>query len=101
MTQEAMRQLDFPRLREAQRDQAINEVKASLVLDRIADRENVEISDDEMERELLMISLQAREPIETLRKRLTDDGSLQRLREQMRREKTGANLYEKLSGAAA
>ncbi len=97
MTQEQMRQLDFARLREAQRDQALAEVKASLILDRIADRENITVSEDDMERELLMASLQAREPLETLRKRLNDDGSLQRIREQMRREKTGAALYEKLA----
>ena len=97
MTQEAMRQLDFARLREAQRDQALAEVKASLILDRIADRENVTVTEEELERELLMASLQAREPLEILRKRLSEDGSLQRIREQMRREKTGAALYEKLA----
>ncbi len=97
MTTEAMRQLDFGRLREAQRDQAINEVKASLVLDKIADLEGVQITDEDLERELLMLSIQAREPIDTLRKRLAEDGSLQRLREQMRREKTGAALFEKLA----
>ena len=37
MTAEDMRKLDFGRLRAAQRDQAINEVKASLLLDRIAE----------------------------------------------------------------
>ncbi len=101
MTTEAMRQLDFGRLRNAQRDQAVNEVKASLILDRIAERENIEVSEEDLERELLMLSLQAREPIETLRKRLSEDGSIQRLQEQMRREKTGGALYDKLAGAAA
>ena len=97
MSSDAMRQLDFGRLREAQRDQAVNEVKASLILDRIADRENVTVSDDELERELLMLSIQAREPLDTLRKRLTDDGSLNRIREQIRREKAATTLYEKLA----
>ncbi|HEY3746081.1 MAG TPA: trigger factor, partial [Gemmatimonadaceae bacterium] len=40
MSADAMRQLDFARLRGAQRDQAINEVKASLLLDKIAEHEN-------------------------------------------------------------
>lgn len=97
MSSDAMRQLDFGRLREAQRDQAVNEVKASLILDRIADRENVTVSEDELERELLMLSIQAREPLDTLRKRLTDDGSLNRIREQIRREKAATTLYEKLA----
>ena len=97
MTEEAMRQLNFVQLREAQRPQAIAEVKASLILDKVAEAEHVEISEDELERELLMISLQAREPIESLRKRLTEDGSIARIREQMRREKTGSTLFEKLA----
>jgi len=97
MTADAMRQLDFGRLRAAQRDQAVNEVKASLLLDTIAERENVTISDEDMERELLMLSIQQREPLESLRKRLKDDGSLNRIREQLRREKTGSVLFDKLA----
>ena len=97
MSPDAMRQLDFDRLREAQRDQAVNEVKVSLVLDRVAEREHIEVTDEDLERELLMLSIQSREPIETLRKRLAEDGSLDRIREQMRREKTGSTLFERLA----
>jgi trigger factor len=97
MSSDAMRQLDFGRLREAQRDQAVNEVKVSLVLDRIAERENIDVDDEEMERELMMLSIQSREPLDTLRKRLTEDGTIGRIREQMRREKTGNALFEKLA----
>ena len=97
MTPDAMRQLDFGRLRAAQRDQAVNEVKASLLLDKIAERENITISDEDMERELLMLSIQQREPLEAMRKRLNEDGSLNRIREQLRREKTGSVLFEKLA----
>jgi trigger factor len=97
MQAEDMRKLDFGRLRAAQRDQAVNEVKASMILDRIAQAEGVTVSDDELERELLMLSIQGREPLDTLRERLTKDGGLNRIREQMLREKTGSVLYEKLS----
>ena len=98
MSSDAMRQLDFGRLREAQRDQAVTEVKVSLILDKVAEREHVEVTDEEMERELLMLSIQSREPLEALRKRLAEDGSLGRIREQMRREKTGTVLFDKLAG---
>jgi trigger factor len=98
MSSDAMRQLDFGRLREAQRDQAVNEVKISLILDKIAERENVTVSDEDMERELLMLSIQSREPLDALRKRLSEDGSLGRIREQMRREKTTGQLFERLAG---
>ena len=97
MSSDAMRQLDFGRLREAQRDQAVNEVKVSLILDQIADRENITVTDEDLERELFMLSIQSREPLEPLRKRLSDDGSLARIREQMRREKTGSALFERLA----
>jgi trigger factor len=97
MRPEDMRKLDFGRLRLAQRDQAVNEVKASMILDRLAEAEGVTVSDDDLDRELLMLSIQSREPLETLRERLSKDGGLDRIREQMRREKTGSVLYEKLS----
>jgi len=97
MTPEDMRKLDFARLRDAQRDQAINEVKASMILDRIAEAENVEVSEEDFDRELLMLSIQSREPLETLRERLSRDGGLDRIREQMRRERAGSVLYEKLA----
>jgi trigger factor len=95
MKTEDMRRLDFDRLREVQRDSAVGEVKGTLLLDRIADVENIQVSDEEIERELQVISLQTREPLETLRDRLTREGSLARIREQLRREKIGNLLVER------
>jgi trigger factor len=97
MKAEDMRKLDFARLRAAQRDEAEREVRASLVVDRIADAEGVAVTDEELDKELLMLSIQAREPYEALRERLQKDGGLARLREEMRREKTGNVLYERLA----
>ena len=97
MQADDMRKLDFGRLRAAQRDEAEREVRASLVIDRIADAENVSVSDDELDNEVLTLSIQTREPYETLRERLATDGGLGRLREEMRREKTSTVLYEKLA----
>jgi trigger factor len=96
MKTEDMRKLDFARLREAQRDSAIAEVKASLILDKIAAVEKVDISDEELEQELQIISIQTREPLESLRARLTSEGALARIREQLRREKIANLLYERL-----
>jgi trigger factor len=93
---EQMRKLDFARLRTAQRDGAVAEVKTNILLDRIAAEEKITVSDEELDRELQLASLQAREPIEALRERLTADGGLTRIREQLRREKTATALYERL-----
>ena len=97
MRADDMRKLDFVRLRAAQRDEAEREVRASLVVDRIAEIENVTVSDEELNQEVLVLSMQTREPYETLRERLAKDGGMERLREEMRREKTGQALYEKLA----
>jgi trigger factor len=97
MKPEDMRKLDFGRLRAAQRDEAEREVRASLVVDKIADAENISIADEELDHEVMMLSLQTREPYEALRERLSKDGGLARLREEMRREKTSTVLYEKLA----
>lgn len=96
MSTEQMRKLDFARLRGAQRESAVAEVKANILLDRIAVEENIEVNEEEVERELQLAALQSREPIETLRERLTKDGGLARIREQMKREKTANLLYERL-----
>ncbi|MDR3742496.1 MAG: trigger factor [Terracidiphilus sp.] len=96
MEPEQMRKLDFSRLRGAQRDGAVAEVKSFLILDKIADAENITVTEDDVERELYIASMQTREPIDQLRQRLTQDGGLARIREQMRREKAADLLYEKL-----
>jgi len=96
MDTEQMRKLDFARLRAAQRDGAAAEVKVSILLDRIANQENITVSDEELDNELQIAALQAREPIDALKGRLTEDGGLARIREQLRREKTASLLYERL-----
>jgi len=96
MDTEQMRKLDFGRLRAAQRDSAVAEVKTSLLLERIAREENVTISEEELDREIHLAALQSREPVDTLKVRLTQDGGLARIREQLKREKTAHLLYERL-----
>lgn len=98
MNPEQMRKLDFPRLRAAQHDSAVSEVKTQILIDRIAGEENITVADEELDNELQLISLQTREPLDTLKGRLTQDGGLGRIREQIRREKTANALYERLPG---
>ena len=98
MDTEQMRKLDFGRLRAAQRQGASAEVQAFILMDRIAQEEGVTISDEEFDRELQLAALQSREPLDALKVRLTQDGGLARIREQLRREKTASLLYERLPG---
>jgi trigger factor len=96
MQPDQMRKLDFARLRVAQRDSAVAEVKTNLLLDRIADEENIAVSDEDLDKELQIVSIQSREPLDSLKVRLTKDGGLARIREQLRRDKTASILYERL-----
>jgi trigger factor len=96
MPTDQMRKLDFGRLRTAQRDSAIAEVKSSLLLEKIANEENVIVSEEELDREIQLAALQTREPADSLKVRLTQDGGLARIREQLKREKTAHLLYERL-----
>jgi trigger factor len=96
MSPEQMRKLDFARLREAQRDSALTEAKTSILLDRIANEENITVSNEELDHELQIAALQSGEAVDTLKVRLTEDGGLARIREQLRREKTASALYERL-----
>ncbi len=96
MQAEQMRKLDFGRLRTAQRDGAVAEVRATILMDRIAEAENITVTDEEVEHEIQIAAIQSREPVETLHKRLTEDGGLARIREQLKREKVADLLYERL-----
>jgi len=96
MDTEQMRKLDFARLRAAQRDSASAEVRTFILLDHIAHEENITVSDEEMDHELQLAALQSREPLDALKVRLTEDGGLARIREQLRREKTASLLYDRL-----
>ena len=96
MQAEQMRKLDFTRLRTVQRDSALVEVKTQILLDRIAEEENIVVSNEEMDNELQLAALQTREPLDTLKVRLTQEGGMARIREQLRREKTASVLYERL-----
>jgi trigger factor len=86
--------LDWAKVKESQRDRAVRDVKASLLLDRIADRETIEVTNEEVDRELQRIARQGREPLPALRKRLEEDGGLRRLATRIRTDKTLNLLFE-------
>ena len=93
LTAEQMKKMDLPRLRAGQREQAIHDVKAALLLERVAEEENVHVSDDEFDRELEALARQSKQTAEAVRARLTRDGGLDRIRTRIRNEKTLDFLY--------
>lgn len=93
MKMEDLKKMDLPRLRAGQRDQAVNDVKSSLLLERIADLEKIEVSDEELNREIEALAKQSKQTSEAVRARLTEDGGLDRIRIRIRSEKTLDFLY--------
>ncbi len=90
---EHLKHMDVGRLREGQRQAARREVQASLLLDKIADLENIEVTDEELQREIDALARQMKQTPEAVRKRLEENGSLDRLRARSRNEKTLDRLY--------
>ena len=95
MKTEDMKRMDFGRLRAGQREAALREVKASLILEQIADAEKIEVGDEEFDHELQALATQSKQTIEQVRARLTKDGGLDRIRHRIRNEKTLDSLYRR------
>ncbi|HKW17382.1 MAG TPA: trigger factor [Terriglobales bacterium] len=93
MSSEHMKKMDFGRLRAGQREQAVQEVKASLLLERIADEEKIDVGDDEIDHEIEALAKQTNQTAEAIRARLTRDGALDRIRNRIRNEKALDFLY--------
>jgi trigger factor len=93
MKMEDMKKMDLPRLRAGQKDQSVQDVKSSLLLDRIAELENISVSDSELDHEIEALAVQSKQAPDAVRTRLTQDGGLDRIRNRIRSEKTLEFLY--------
>jgi trigger factor len=86
--------LDWEKIKESQRERAAREVKASLLLDRIAEREAIEVTREEVDREVQRVARQEKEPAAAVRQRLEEDGGLRRIAGRIRADKTLSFLFE-------
>jgi trigger factor len=86
--------LDWAKIKEAQRPKAVHDVKASLLVDKIAEREAIAPTNDEVDAEVQRIAKQQREPVAAVRKKLQKDGVLSRIAYQIRSNKTLNFLFE-------
>ena len=93
MKMEDLKKMDLPRLRAGQRDQAVHDVKSSLLLERVAELEKIEAGEDELNHEIQALAQQTKQTPEAVRARLTQDGGLDRIRNRIRSEKTLDFLY--------
>jgi trigger factor len=80
--------VDWVTLRKRQEERAKDDVKAELVIDRIATEEKIEVTDEELEQELQHMAGHSGESAEALRARLTKQGALDRMKAKLRSDKT-------------
>jgi trigger factor len=93
--------LDWAKLKEAQREKAVREVKASLLLSKVSERENIHATNAEVDREVERLARQQRQPIVALRPKLEKDGTLGRIASHIQTEKTLAFLFDHANKVAA
>jgi trigger factor len=93
--------LDWEKVREAQHEEALKEVKASLILKKIAERETIGPTREEVDREVEKIARQEREPIAAVRKKLIESGMMDRIAAHIETEKTLNFLFEQATKTAA
>jgi trigger factor len=86
--------LDWDKIKEAQRGAATREVRASLILGRVAEREAIVATNAEVDAEVDRVARQEREAVAVTRKKLQDNGALERIASHIQTEKTLNFLFE-------
>lgn len=94
MRKEDMKRMDFRRLSAAQEPAAIKEAKSGLLLHKIADAENIQVTDEELDREIASLAYHTQQSPEDVRKQLTQEDGFDRIRARLRGEKALNFLYE-------
>jgi trigger factor len=80
--------VDWVSLRKRQQERATEDVKAELIIDRIATTENIDVTDEEVQQELEHMATHSGESAEVVRARLTKQGALDRMKAKLRSDKT-------------
>jgi len=80
--------VDWVSLRKKQQERATDDVKAELIVDRIATAENIDATEEDVEKEIQHLAGHSGESAASLRGRLTKQGALDRMKSKLRSDKT-------------
>jgi trigger factor len=80
--------LDFARLREELREEALQEVRGALLFESIAVKENLQTSDEDVEKKIAELAQEAKQSIDVVRKYFKGPEERQGLSLRLREEKT-------------
>jgi len=80
--------VDWVALRSRQQESAVNDVKAELLLDKIATAEGLDASDEDVDKEIEVLAQRSGESATAVRANLTRQGALDRMKSKIRSDKT-------------
>jgi len=80
--------VDWAKIGADQREQAIRDVKGSLLLSYVAHKEKIDVNDHDVETEIDRIATEMNNPRQRVREILTKDSGMARLRSQIQNRKT-------------
>jgi trigger factor len=92
---------DWAMLRQRHQPPAERDVRAALVLEKIAERENIAAPEAAVEEEIATAAQDLKQTPEALRARLADNGGLERIRNRMRQDQVMRFLLDLAGGAGA
>lgn len=87
-------QIDWKKVMETQREKAVREVRASLILSRVAGKESIHATRDEVDKEVERVARQQREPVAAVQMRFEKDGTMNRIANHIQTAKTLNFLFE-------
>jgi trigger factor len=87
-------QLDWDKVKDSQREKAVREVKASMLLGKVSERESIRATRDEVDGEVEKVARQQRKPVAAVHMEFEKDGTLGRIASHIQTEKTLSFLFE-------
>jgi trigger factor len=86
--------VDWSKIRHDQYENATRDVRSSLILQHLAERQGIEASDDEVNEKISRMAVDTRQPEARVREILGKDGGFERIRGQIRNDKVFRMLEE-------
>jgi len=90
-------ELNWEGAREELKVQAEDDVRATMLLEKVAEAENIDVSDEEVETEINSIAIASGQPLEKVRAALTKDGGERSIAHRLRNRKALELLIENAS----
>ena len=86
--------IDWRKARDNEREPALRDVKAGLLLERIATVESISATPEEINEQVKQYAAQKQQTVETARKKLAEDGTLDRIQGRMSNDKALSFLFD-------